>query len=506
MPRSRYLLGLSSVLMWLCLFTGLVVAQANPRAQLVVYYSPKCSHCGVFDEQLLPPLAQAYQDRMDVVMVDVTTLEGMQRLEAEEQRLKSPPNPSLPVVQLGDTFLSYDDPFKLEANLKLLLRATLGAPTVQAASPTAEPTPSSRAVSETVVAPAIHLAYVEKDGCEKCARASVVLEGIVKAHPNVVIHTFNDVRDAALVEEMGEYLGLPQMKRLVTPAVYVGRDALVDTEISAASLEQLLARYAQSGAPPFWEGLSREAGVQRIVSRFQSMGPWAVVLAAAVDGINPCAFATILFFVSYLAISRRPRRELLLVGLAFTLGVFATYLAVGMGAMSLLRLASGIRIVATVIYGAMGAACVVLAVMSARDYVLARQGRLHEMSLNLPDGLRERIKGRLRAASGAYAGAALVSGLIVSLLELACTGQVYLPTISFVVGMPQLRAYGVAYLALYNVIFVAPLLIILFLAVYGVSASRFQDWFVKNVAATKIVLAVVFLVLGGLLLAQAVGV
>ena len=91
------------------------------------------------------------------------------------------------------------------------------------------------------------------------------------------------------------------------------------------------------------------------------MGPWTVALAAAVDGINPCAFATILFFVSYLVISRRPRHELLLVGLAFTLGVFVTYLAVGLGAMGLLQLANRARILARVLYGAFAASCFVFA-------------------------------------------------------------------------------------------------------------------------------------------------
>ncbi|MHB1294439.1 MAG: hypothetical protein ACYC4R_05530 [Anaerolineae bacterium] len=351
----------------------------------------------------------------------------------------------------------------------------------------------------------IHLAYVAKEGCSECARAGVVLEALQQEYPTLFVTRLDSVADAALAEAIGASLGLPEEERLVAPAFYVGSDALIGEEITSGNLRPLLDRYALSGAPAFWEDLDAGAGAGSIVERFQSMGPAAVVLAALIDGVNPCAFATILFFVSYLAVSRRRRSELLLTGLAFSAGVFLTYLLVGLGAMSLLRLANSIRVVGTVLYALMAASCFILAGISLYDYRLARAGNLKDMRLNLPEPLRERIKGRIRAASGALAGAAFVSGLLVSLLELACTGQVYLPTISFVVGLPQMRANAIAYLALYNVVFVLPLLAVLGLAVYGISAARFQEWFVRNAARAKLLMALLFLLLGALLASQVFG-
>jgi len=87
-------------------------------------------------------------------------------------------------------------------------------------------------------------------------------------------------------------------------------------------------------------------------------------------------------------------------------------------------------------------------------------------------------------------------------MELACTGQVYLPTISFVVGLPGMRARAVLYLLAYNIMFVVPLLAVLLLTVYGISAARFQDWFVKHAALSKLIMVALFLLLGGLLLVQ----
>ena len=99
-------------------------------------------------------------------------------------------------------------------------------------------------------------------------------------------------------------------------------------------------------------------------------------------------------------------------------------------------------------------------------------------------------------------GVAFVTGLFVSLLELACTGQVYLPTISFVVGIPRLRPYAVGYLILYNLVFVIPLLIVLVLTVYGASTVRLNQWLARNTAKAKLLTAILFVILGLLLLSQ----
>ncbi|NLG28600.1 MAG: hypothetical protein GX557_11870 [Chloroflexi bacterium] len=486
-------------------------ARADGPVEMTVYSSTTCDTCALVKRQVLEPLQQTYGDRLVVTVVEVSQAEGLRQLEEVEAQHGKPNNP-LPVILLNSELLASEDIFELQEMLSERLEAQLGSgsepsaaasPTSAAGdtAPTAAPT---AAPASTAAVAAIHLVYVEKDGCSNCARAHVVLESLEAEYPGMVVRTLNDVRDADLVEAIGAHLGLPEAQRLIAPSIYVGQEALVADEITTTRLRGLLERYASTGAPAFWESLDSEAGKSSIVERFSRMGPLAVVLAGLIDGINPCAFATILFFISYLAVSKRGRREMLAVGLAFTLGVFVTYLAVGLGALSLLKLASTVRIVGLVLYGVMALTCLVLAGLSARDYLLARQGKLHDMSLNLPDKLRERIKGRIRTASRAFIGAAFVSGLMVSVLELACTGQVYLPTISFVAGIPELRGSAILYLVVYNLAFVLPLLVILVLAVYGTSTAKFEAWFVKNVARTKLIMTVLFLALAALLIAQIV--
>ena len=103
-----------------------------------------------------------------------------------------------------------------------------------------------------------------------------------------------------------------------------------------------------------------------------------------------------------------------------------------------------------------------------------------------------------------FALAAFVSGMVVSLLELACTGQVYLPTICFVVGVPAMRAHAVLYLGLYNLMFVVPLIVVFVLAYFGVSSGRLAEWTQRHVALVKLLISLLFFALGGLLISTVV--
>jgi cytochrome c biogenesis protein CcdA len=232
------------------------------------------------------------------------------------------------------------------------------------------------------------------------------------------------------------------------------------------------------------------------------MGWLAVVAAGLIDGINPCAFATLIFFVSYLTLSGRSGKEVLFVGGAFTFGVFLAYLAVGLGLYQILELVGEtLDLIASIVYALTGVFCLVLAVLSFLDYRKARQGDIGDMLLKLPEPLRKRIntirKGR-KARS--YVLGAFFAGVMISFLELACTGQVYLPTIIFVSSIPELRLRAIAFLVIYNLLFVLPLVVIFVLVYFGTTSKDLTRFLREKAALVKLGMTVVFIALGGWLL------
>jgi hypothetical protein len=230
-----------------------------------------------------------------------------------------------------------------------------------------------------------------------------------------------------------------------------------------------------------------------------------VLGAGLLDGINPCAFTTILFFLSYLAYIGRSRREILVTGLCFTGAVFATYLAIGFGLLTALKSLAVLPTANLVVGLLIGGLAVLLGGLSARDGVLCVRGQQAEMGLRLPDFIHRRIHQVIRVGSRFrnVAIAAAVSGLIISVLEFGCTGQVYLPTIRAVVGpggTGGARAAG--YLLAYNLMFTLPLAAVFLLAFFGVSSQRLTALFQRHLATVKFATAAVFMVLGGFVIWQ----
>jgi cytochrome c biogenesis protein CcdA len=204
-----------------------------------------------------------------------------------------------------------------------------------------------------------------------------------------------------------------------------------------------------------------------------------------------------------LAASERKGREILAVGVAFALGVFLTYLAIGLG---LYKLMDAIRdtyaVAGRVVYIAIALFCGVLGILSFLDYLKARRGQIEDMALVMPEGLRRRVHAVIRRANSARAFVivALATGAAVSFLELACTGQVYLATIISMVNTQGAQAQAIPLLVLYNLMFIVPLVVVFVLVYFGASSHQLGLFLHRYAATVKLGTALLFLVLAGWLL------
>jgi hypothetical protein len=241
---------------------------------------------------------------------------------------------------------------------------------------------------------------------------------------------------------------------------------------------------------------------ESIIQRFKSLGILTIVSAGLLDGINPCAFATLIFFISYLTFLGRKRKEILYVGMGFSGAVFITYLFIGFGILSFVQHLSFLPLFSRIVYILTIVFALVLGILSLYDYVQLKRGHPSEMKLQLPDFLKKRIHQTIRKESKStrYLLAAITAGFIISLLEFTCTGQVYLPTILFVTNIPSLRGSALFYLILYNVMFIVPLLIIFGVVYWGVTSEQLVFFLKKRTSSIKLCTALLFFALAGILI------
>lgn len=378
------------------------------------------------------------------------------------------------------------------------VRETHPLPAVEPATST-PPDPTASPTLDPNLKP-IHIAYFYQIGCYACEIVKSDLEfSIRNEYPQLVIHYFNIAEEPALAEWMGKKAGLPETRRMAAPAVFVAQEGLYGWMIHFDGLLEMIGRYAETGAEPTWQRWEEEKELVEasIIGRFLSFGVLTVLAAGLIDGLNPCAFATLIFFISYLAFMGRRGVEVLLVGGAFTLGVFLTNLSVGLGLARLLEALPFLSIASRWVYGITAAACLILAFASLHDWLKARRGSPEKMRLRLPDRLRKWINKMIRRGSftRAFVPAALFTGIVIAFIELACTGQVYLPTILFVLGQPDLKSHATFFLVLYNLMFIVPLLIVFVAAYFGTTSQQLVGFINRHTAGVKLATAGLFLLL-----------
>lgn len=178
------------------------------------------------------------------------------------------------------------------------------------------------------------------------------------------------------------------------------------------------------------------------------------------DGLNPCAFALLVLFATYtLSIvnavtadgspTLEARRRLLDAGSLYVGAVWVTYFIIGLGLLSFLGWLGQDHLVAR------GAAvlALVMGLWMLKDVILPGWGP----SMMAPVGTHRRMHSAMQRGG---LGGMLVAGVLVGICTVPCSGAIYLDIVA-VLHASGGGPTGLALLALYNVAFIAPLVVLL---------------------------------------------
>ena len=351
----------------------------------------------------------------------------------------------------------------------------------------------------------LKLVYFYKPGCAECEKASQLLEIVKKDFPKLEVEEHNIIEAKGTVFNQALCTGfqVPTLKHNISPALFTQAGYLIKEDIAPQALGKLLATTMAMPEDNAWSRMAEPeiaAAEKAVEQKFESLTLPVVLGAGLADGVNPCAFATIIFFLSYLQVARRTPREMLMVGAAFISAVFLAYFLTGLALHHVLEQLTG-RIAGIKRYldWIFGGLALLAAFLSFRDAFKARAGKLDEMTLQLPAFLKDRIRGVIRTGAKArrFVIAAFVAGIVISFLELACTGQVYAPIIY---SIQQGRKDAVVWLLAYNLAFITPLVVIFLLAFTGMSNKALIHFQTKHTFGVKIALGLVFVVLAWVIL------
>ena len=522
-----------------CLMCLLSTAQARPW--LLLFGSANCDQCAEVKAQWAEE-RELTEDGPVLVFVNVDNENNYRFLKWLENALKiERPSTTLPVMLAGNRLLESQAEFE-EAwpDLDELLKLTPRGTTFQGIQQTADqaedvivewdfaPPPAKRppeasteqtderretAVDAKANAAPKALLYVETaENCQHCERQSRELDLLAKEMPGLAVARFEVTTPEGqiMLARVKRHFHLTTTDENLAPIV-VWNGGFVSGRI--ATVEELAkALKEQDGSEtPFWEkeitAEEREELHEEQRAYLKNVTIWTILGGGLVDGINPCAFATSIFLIGYLLYLKRRRHFVLAVGLCFCAGVFVSYLLFGVGLSFVADFLTRFRILKVLIYGFFALVGFVFAVLHLRDAIrYRRSGKATDMSMGLDTQTHRKIHDKIHGWSKMTGWLALpgavVLGCVVSSMEFVCTGQVYLPMIMAIIadGFNR-RAFQL--LLLYNFAFILPLIGVTLLAYFGVGANRLTKFARDNVFQTKLLMTILFLVLGGVMFAFA---
>lgn len=216
-----------------------------------------------------------------------------------------------------------------------------------------------------------------------------------------------------------------------------------------------------------------------------------VLLAGFLDGINPCAISMLMVFFSFLLCTGDKRKTLYMASL-FILGVFIANFLFGLGVKTFYDLFAGNTAILLALYIIAIQMCIIAITLNVID--IANRKNPGSVKNQLPDRIKFKLSSIMRSSvfSKAAIPAAFAVGFLIGVVELACTGQIYLPTLTYMIASNNETIKSITLLILYNIMFVLPLIIITVIAAVLQKPEEIKSAIMKKNHVIKAVAIIFF--------------
>jgi len=279
------------------------------------------------------------------------------------------------------------------------------------------------------------------------------------------------------------------------PTVFIGEDSAVGSKNSINLIKEKTgldqSQTIENNTEPAKEKTANDDG-----GSLSEIGFLGLIGLAATDSINPCALAVLLILIgSIMSNNLEDRLRALKSGTAFTAGIFLSYLSMGvLLVFGIKELQKATSIGFESVYIFFGSLAVLVGLLNLKDGISHGFGGF---VMEVPYSWRPKMKSYLKKVTGPVG--AFTTAVIVSLFLLPCTSGPY-----FIAGGILSRtswSISIPLLILYNVVFIAPMLLILGGLYYGVTEiEEIKEWREENIEKLHLIAGLILIGLGLFLL------
>jgi len=330
----------------------------------------------------------------------------------------------------------------------------------------------------------IELLFFYESGCPHCARIERFLNDRVKLNYNVEIKKY-EIHQSENARILSRFAKLYNTE-IFTPSVVVG-DTLIkgDERKSLRVIEQSVRTALRENMPSPLTLLKHKDEFNRKISIS------AVLSAAIVDAINPCACAVLILLLGTILVGKKSKSQVIKAGLAFTASTLISYLLMGLGLFYVISIA-GIQ---QYIYIGVSILAILIGIGNMKDYIWPEKW----FHMEVPQSWRpkvQRITSRVTSVPGAFG-----IGFLVSIFLLPCTSGPYIVIIGML-SESSSKFMAIWMLIIYNLIFILPFIAITLGVGYGLTTTaRIEKLRKKKLGKIHLITGIIMFLIGaGLIL------
>ena len=316
-------------------------------------------------------------------------------------------------------------------------------------------------------------------GCQKCEQATPVVEAMMKSYGERINFIKYNAKEEG--RELAIKYSIPG-----TPSIVVNKDRknLISYENyngDTVKLEEVLKDAIDNAYNS--QKASDVAQNEKIILSVPS-----VFVVGFLAGFNPCLLAILAFIASVTLATTGKRRDVLLIVLMFTLGIFVTYLIVGIGLLRILEEAPGLQA------GIKNFLVVLIGILGLWHVYDANHLRKNaESSFYTPKAfirLTESVTKKVSLPASFFMGA------LFSLIKAPCVGAVYFLILDMVRSG---EGTGYLYLAAYNFGVVLPVLVLGGAIAFGLDPEKVEKFRKDKRSMMRLVTGVTLLIIAFLM-------
>lgn len=352
--------------------------------------------------------------------------------------------------------------------------------------------------------------YFSTISCTDCSEVKSLLKKMTDEQTTkkpLVIHEFNIAEgdNVVLLQKLFSIYGVASDKQQV-PIVFFSGGYLSGAKAVTQELEQ---KWKDDELTGFnLENILPDDASWKEENKDQASFKTYIGLAAAgfINGVNPCGASMLLMLLAAIAMSGRSAIK---TGCAYLAGKFTAYCAMGMGLYKLF-MAIGQDIflsISNVLTWIFAAVFFILAILYLIDFVNVKRKQYGKIRMQLPTALRKWNHERIEKASKINAKwmipAAVVLGIVISVGEFFCTGQVYLAAILYMMKMQQeMKLQTNAAFIVYVTAMCIPSFLIVLVIEKTKNVIHMSNKTLEWLPAIKLVTAIVFFIFAVFMLMQ----